>query len=406
MMSFKYCLRNTYGKPVADLATSYSKCLEKLSAFKNHVVFNARCKKADVVPPSLIIRPPINTARGMKIADRASHQFLSERLRLANYRVTRLEDERKWTEIGLRRVLSERDMENLEELSRKQAESVFQTVKERHKSKFDRLLRDKNKRERKQERIGSLGSQKDRWVINLSQHTLTEPERSVLEKGFNFADAPRSIPRTQLIVGVESALQKCEDQDKAERARATVATLIRKAKPPRPNLTRDEQHAINTIRSNKEVTILQADKGNKTVLLDTSDYEKKAGDILGQPPFKEVKKNPTSRNEKRVNDCLKRLLEKKAISKATFNQLHVPLNGTRPPMFYGSIKLHKEGYPLRPIVSATGSATYHMAKFVSRLLTPYVRQTPSYFANTQDFIEELRQVKLDEDDTMVSFDVK
>ena len=75
-------------------------------------------------------------------------------------------------------------------------------------------------------------------------------------------------------------------------------------------------------------------------------------------------------------------------------------------MFYGSIKLHKDGYPLRPIVSATGSATYRMAKFVSNLLTPYLRQTPSYLVNAKHFIEELQHVRLEEDEIMVSFDVK
>ena len=244
------------------------------------------------------------------------------------------------------------------------------------------------------------------WVVNLSKHKLTEPERSVLEKGLNFAEAPKSIPRAQLIAGVESALQKITDQNKAERTRAIVAGLIRKAKPPKQNLTKEEHEAIRSIRNNKEIIVLQADKGNATVILDASDYERKAKDLLNNLPFKQVKKNPTARNERRVNDCLKRLLEKKAINKGTFDQLRVPLNGTRPSMFYGSIKLHRDGYPLRPIVSATGSATYRMAKFVSNLLTPYLRQTPSYLENANHFIEGLQHVRLEEDEIMVSFDVK
>ena len=87
-------------------------------------------------------------------------------------------------------------------------------------------------------------------------------------------------------------------------------------------------------------------------------------------------------------------------------QLRVPGNGTKPPLFYGAVKIHKQDYPLRPIVSTLGSATYGISKLVSQILRPLAVQLPSYIANTKDFIEQLEGLEIAEDEVMVSFDVK
>ena len=82
------------------------------------------------------------------------------------------------------------------------------------------------------------------------------------------------------------------------------------------------------------------------------------------------------------------------------------VNGTRPSLFYGTVKVHKEGNPLRPVVSTIGSATYAISKFVSESLRPYARQIPSFIKNTEDFIAQLQNVTIAPDEVMVSFDVK
>ena len=94
------------------------------------------------------------------------------------------------------------------------------------------------------------------------------------------------------------------------------------------------------------------------------------------------------------------------VGKELHASLGVSANGTKPPLFYGSVKVHKDDYPLRPIVSMIGTATYHMSKYISRILTPYVRQAPSYIKNTSELLSLLEDVRIAEDEIMVSFDVK
>ena len=102
---------------------------------------------------------------------------------------------------------------------------------------------------------------------------------------------------------------------------------------------------------------------------------------------------------------LRELEQEGAISKKSEAALQVMGHSSRPPLFYGRIKLHKEEKPLRPIVSAVGSCTYKVAKAVAQVIAPYNEQVVSYIRNSRDLVEIVRGLKMQEDEMMVSFDV-
>ena len=68
--------------------------------------------------------------------------------------------------------------------------------------------------------------------------------------------------------------------------------------------------------------------------------------------------------------------------------------------------MHKEDTTLRPIVSSIGSVTYETAKQLSRILKPLVGRSPHHVMNNQDFIHSLKEIKLESEECMMSFDVK
>ena len=82
------------------------------------------------------MRAPMDTAQGRRIAERASHQFLNERLRLANHGLRQLEDEKKWREIGLQQALSETDVQRVIKMARENAEHVFGKMREKQREKL------------------------------------------------------------------------------------------------------------------------------------------------------------------------------------------------------------------------------------------------------------------------------
>ena len=80
--------------------------------------------------------------------------------------------------------------------------------------------------------------------------------------------------------------------------------------------------------------------------------------------------------------------------------------GQGPPNSMGSPEVHKEGIPLRPIVSSIRVVSYETFKELARILKPLVGKSPHHVHNTQDFIEQIKDIKLKEDQCMMSYDVK
>ena len=76
------------------------------------------------------------------------------------------------------------------------------------------------------------------------------------------------------------------------------------------------------------------------------------------------------------------------------------------PKFYGLPKIHKKETPLRPTVSSTESVSYATSKELARILKPLVGRPPYHVHNNQDLLEDLKSLKLEKDECLMSFDVK
>ena len=74
------------------------------------------------------------------------------------------------------------------------------------------------------------------------------------------------------------------------------------------------------------------------------------------------------------------------------------------PRFYGLWKIHKVNVPLRPIVSFVNSPTYNISKFLYKIIKPLMTNRFSV-KNSIDFIDHIKDVVIEEDDILVSFDV-
>ena len=80
-------------------------------------------------------------------------------------------------------------------------------------------------------------------------------------------------------------------------------------------------------------------------------------------------------------------------------------NSSPAPRLYGLPKIHKTNCPMRPIVSACGTATYQLAKFLTKILQRYTGITPSFVKDSKSFSDHLRTVKISGEEELVSFDV-
>ena len=113
---------------------------------------------------------------------------------------------------------------------------------------------------------------------------------------------------------------------------------------------------------------------------------------------------PTNKYKTKLIALLKSIKTEGGINESTYKRLY--LTGAGSPKFYGLPKIHKEGIPLRPIVSSIGAATYSTSKELSRILKPLVQKSPHHIQKNQDFMEHLKDIQLGPDEVMVSYDVR
>ena len=111
------------------------------------------------------------------------------------------------------------------------------------------------------------------------------------------------------------------------------------------------------------------DKGNGVIVLDRSDYNNKMYNVIhDQLKFKPLSEDPTEKREVSLQRYLRLLYNKGIFSEGSYRKIR-PC-GSNPSRIYGLPKMHKPDVPLRPIVSAIGSYTYNLAKFMSEILKP------------------------------------
>ena len=92
------------------------------------------------------------------------------------------------------------------------------------------------------------------------------------------------------------------------------------------------------------------------------------------------------------------------MNEVTYRRLYP--TGASSPKLYGLPKVHKQGMPLRPIVSSNGAVTYQAAKELSKILKPLVGKSPHHVHNNEDFLQYLKGIQLGPDEVIISYDVK
>ena len=77
--------------------------------------------------------------------------------------------------------------------------------------------------------------------------------------------------------------------------------------------------------------------------------------------------------------------------------------GSQPARLYGLAKVHKKDIPMRPVLSMPGSTYHGVAQVVSNWLS--VVPECQINCNTKTICDTLKDVNLEEDESIVSFDV-
>ncbi|UYV73894.1 hypothetical protein LAZ67_11001321 [Cordylochernes scorpioides] len=216
-------------------------------------------------------------------------------------------------------------------------------------------------------------------VINLSDHSLSPSETSLLEKGLKYR-IPSNLNPPVTISAVESSIKSFNLQEKFSIRSMVAKNLSRPFRPP-PN------HLENTITLKKL-------KLRKSIVITSDDSTFLP--ITDQTSLSVVKDFRTS---------LLRLKKSKNISPEEYTSFTSNLHSSA--YIYGLPKIHKPEVPLRPIIAYHLSPAYPLAKYLSSFLSPLLTNYNNTLSinSTPHFINELTALKPDPAYTMCSFDV-
>jgi hypothetical protein len=142
-------------------------------------------------------------------------------------------------------------------------------------------------------------------------------------------------------------------------------------------MTTKELKALKSLRLNKEIRILQADKGNCTVVFDEHKYKEKLNTLLESGVYETLPKDPTSKVERTIQ---KLFSKHKTTLPIDLKHTSTPYH-SKSPHLYGLPKIHKSDIPLRPVMSSIGSPCYALVGFLHKILNPLAGNSESFVKN-------------------------
>ena len=147
----------------------------------------------------------------------------------------------------------------------------------------------------------------------------------------------------------------------ADDTRTKIVGVINKPIQINRYLSPVEEKALKALLLDRSIVILQADKGQSTVIMDLEDYDgKMLSMVKNNNTYNCIKKDPSSALQSRMNSLLLTLMKKKEISQNLYQRICRSDGIT--PQIYGLPNIHKPDVLLRPIVSFYSSPTYYLSK--------------------------------------------
>ena len=234
---------------------------------------------------------------------------------------------------------------------------------------------------------------------------MTEQQEKILACRPKFVIKPKQPPVEEYITAIEKTCPKLE-QGQADELRVEVKKILKRVqnnKKSPSNITKEELKALNELKKDQERIILTADKGVALVVMNKTDYINKSEELLNTSTYKRIPEDPTNKQKAKLINILRKIKSEGGLSEDGYKKMYP--TGAVSPKYYGLPKIHKAGTPLRPIISSIGTATYNTAKELARILKPLVGTSNHHVQNTRDFIDQIKDVRLKDGESIMSYDV-
>ena len=393
-----FTMLRSLGRQSERLANNYISYVSIVRRIRQQLWFNHRCKDLGLVPAGLKLKSPLNTQEAIQIVKSTCRRLVKARINDCHRRLKYYNNKLQQRLDKLKQLLPTNLLDTVTTIADKRADKTTDRVRTEHQRKLTRLQHNKDKKRQKTD---------DNWVRNISSRPLDKTETQVLSYGLKHSVTPKRIPTETIVSSVEAVLSRQRDlsEPAKDNIRSRIASTIQSASIPDSNLTKDEQHALKRPKNDQNIVILPADKGRVTVVMDKTDYYDKMDALVNdKQTYEELKRDLTPALQRKLNSKLLTLKKTDAFDTKRYYRLRCSV--PQPPKLYGLPKLHKPGFPMRPIVSFCGSPTYQLSKYLTTILQPLTEQSRRKLQSTENFIDAIKTVQIPDDYKLVSFDVK
>lgn len=288
-----------------------------------------------------------------------------------------------------------------DQLNRNLSETIYNKCRKKNwrlRNKFSELRGERGR----EQRLESTTSQC--FVINKSTKNFDKEELELLNNGLKYRIAPEKIPIEEIIVRLETALQRAPFETKA-RMRSECEKEINLSKR-KLKFTKNDEKIVDRLKK-KEVVYSHPDKGKGVVIMDKSDYMETVERHIEEGPYKIHKTRrefPVDEMQEEVKNKLL-LMEREGLIESR-ERLALIISNPRIPRMTGLPKIHKEGNHIRPVVTNIDAPASKISKRLVREFKLFRPPTSLSVKNSREIVNALEHETIYDDEEMVSFDVK
>ena len=163
---------------------------------------------------------------------------------------------------------------------------------------------------------------------------------------------------------------------------------------------------VEQLSRNKGTMVLKQDKSRGVVVIDRKKYTEKCINLLHTDSFIRLDHDPSKTIEGKIQRSMRKI--KSNLTKQEYSRLYP--TGSSPGKFYGTAKQHKlkngssvDDLALRPIISNVGIASYQLAEYLAKLLSPLSRS--QYTVNSTKEFNNIKNETVPSAYKIISFDV-
>ena len=376
----------------------YEKTINKVENNSLRIKFLENCKRADVIPRFLKFRIPNNGCFDERSVHDFQRKLLTKELQKAKYDLQLLH-----------KNLEEKRRQLIQVVPRKCLPSV--AVHTRN----SRLRTRREQSSKHNRKLAILSEEQERPLFNV-QNTVVicgldvRPPAYVME---TLSLGPRNAvldhfePR-DVLAEVDGLLNHCKSNNVAEETITdiNIKTLAYIKRCKKMKSSRNIQMTKRYLKEN-DLLAIPFDKGVGMCIMKKTTYHEKMDTIINLPQFEKFENNrknakhPILKEEERVTNILKSLLDKGKLDKDLYEQIRP--RGSQPARLYGLAKVHKNNIPMRPVLSMPGSAYHKVALYVAKCLS--IVPQCKINASTEQISNKLKEVILQEDEEIISYDV-